>query len=287
MVALAAVGSVLSGIGAIGGLFGKKKAPSPHDNIMSQARGAIDASKEYGFNPLTMLQYGQPGGSLASSPVPPLASLDFLKEALTDLDAELNGDNNRQREMDQINVDLARIRRDQARAGVAIEPVSAARSVGAGPLPIGQRPVTVLPGGSVTEVANASAQGAVSGNDVYSSGVYNSGLPAGDDSDPVKEAERRGIPAFRLWGKDFIGSGKTSNAQTFQNSGGELAEYVGGLAAIGDALGATLHRDAIERSDKPRSPRPKPKPYFGSNYNARHLGPLIRLGQPPMQWPHP
>ncbi|WP_131725660.1 hypothetical protein ACTTAL_09400 [Rhodobacter capsulatus] len=142
---LAGIGSVLSGIGAVGGLFGKK-APNAADNIDLQALGARRAAEKYGFNPLTLLQYGQPGGSLATAGgPPPLASLEFLGEIVSDFDPEVKADKERQRQADQLNLDLARLKLEQARSGVVIAPQSAVQSVGQGPSPLGRRPVTVLP----------------------------------------------------------------------------------------------------------------------------------------------
>lgn len=126
-------------LGGVGGIFGKK--PTPRTNMISQARGAREAAEKYGFNPLTMLQYGQPGG-LAGGGAPPLASVEFLTNGLNNLSAELNGDNERQRQADQLNLDLAKLKLEQARAGVAIVPTSAADGIGGGS-PLGSRAVTV------------------------------------------------------------------------------------------------------------------------------------------------
>lgn len=134
---LSGVGSILGGLG---GIFGKK--PTPRSNVVSQAAGAREAAEKYGFNPLTMLQYGQPGG-LAGGGAPPLASVEFLTNGLNELSAELNGDNERQRQADQLNLDLAKLKLEQARAGVAIVPTSAADGIGGGS-PLGGRAATVM-----------------------------------------------------------------------------------------------------------------------------------------------
>lgn len=158
---LAGIGSVLSGIGAVGGLFGKK-APNAADNIDLQALGARRAAEKYGFNPLTLLQYGQPGGSLATAGgPPPLASLEFLGEIVSDFDPEVKADKERQRQADQLNLDLARLKLEQARSGVVIAPQSAVQSVGQGPSPLGRRAVTVLS----RSVMPGAARETVGGND--------------------------------------------------------------------------------------------------------------------------
>lgn len=119
------LGAIATGVkilGGLKGLFGKKKKdPTPRDNMMSQAQGARDAAAEYGFNPLTMLQYGQPGGALASGGgAPPLASIDLLTGGLEGLDDIVSGDAARRRAADQLQLDLARLKLDQARSGVVV-----------------------------------------------------------------------------------------------------------------------------------------------------------------------
>lgn len=110
--------------GGLFGLFGKKKkSPTPAQNILSQAQGAREAAEKYGFNPLTMLQYGQPGGALAGGDGPaPLASIDMLTSGLTGLDDIISGDAARRRAADQLELDLAKLKLDQARSGVAAAP---------------------------------------------------------------------------------------------------------------------------------------------------------------------
>lgn len=46
-------GAIIKGVGGLlGGLFGKKKAPTPGQNIMSHMQGIRDGAEKYGFNPL-------------------------------------------------------------------------------------------------------------------------------------------------------------------------------------------------------------------------------------------
>jgi len=62
-------GSLLSGIGAIGGLFGKKpKVISSADNIISLARGVRTASEETGINMAALLQAGAGSGPTVIAP---------------------------------------------------------------------------------------------------------------------------------------------------------------------------------------------------------------------------
>lgn len=119
----------------LGGLFGKKKKdPTPAQNILSQAQGARQAADQYGFNPLTMLQYGNPGGAIGGGGEPPLASSLLLSGALDPLVDEISGEAAQQREANQLALDLARIKLDQARSGVAL------MDAGTGPQTLGQRP---------------------------------------------------------------------------------------------------------------------------------------------------
>lgn len=133
---------------AIGGIFKKKKkAPTPRDNMMSQARGARDAAEKYGFNPLTMLQYGQPGGALGGGGgPPPLASIDLLTGALADINDITSGDAARRRAADQLEIDLAQVKIDQAKNQMALDHSRAAEMASS---PLGRRAVTVPNGGAV------------------------------------------------------------------------------------------------------------------------------------------
>lgn len=105
------------------GLFGKKeKAPSVQDNLLAQAAGARAAADKYGFNPLTMLQYGNTAGTglAPASGAPPLASLEVLLGGLDEFDPQVKADRERQRQADQLNFDLAKLKLEQARSGVVL-----------------------------------------------------------------------------------------------------------------------------------------------------------------------
>lgn len=114
--AISAVGSLLGGLG---GIFGrKKKQPSPRDNMMSQAAGARDAAAKYGFNPLTMLQYGQPAGTGIADAGPPLASIAMLTDGLSGLADEFSGDADHRRAQERLDYDIAKLKYDQLRTGI-------------------------------------------------------------------------------------------------------------------------------------------------------------------------
>lgn len=148
--------SVLSGVGSVlgglGGLFGKKKKqPSPRDNIMSQAQGARDAAERYGFNPLTLLQYGQPGGAspIGGDGTPPLASIEAITGGLMDINEVVSGDAARRRAAEQAQLDLAQIKLDQAQAGV-IASGPGVGPIAASPSPLGRNAVPVATSGGAT-----------------------------------------------------------------------------------------------------------------------------------------
>lgn len=149
---LSVVSSVLGALSAAKGLRDKPKERSPRDNLLSQARGAREAAEKYGFNPLTMLQYGQTGASTGlMGGTPPLASAEALTGNLAALDRELSGDADRERAEKQLELELARVKLDQLKAGAGLvqRTEHAADRVGRGPSPMGRRAATVAtPAGS-------------------------------------------------------------------------------------------------------------------------------------------
>ncbi|MBL4917252.1 hypothetical protein [Szabonella alba] len=176
---LSGIGSI---IGGIGGLFGRKKPPSPRDNIMSQAQGARDAAEKYGFNPLTLLQYGQPGGSMASGSAPPLASIELITGGLRDVADVTSGDAERRRVNDRLQNDLAQLKLDQLRSGVVAVGPSAVSTVGNGPPPVGQRAASAVNG-------PLSQRGSLDGQ---THSILHGFSGAGAGSDPSRAA--RGLP---------------------------------------------------------------------------------------------
>ena len=109
-------------------LFGDddQQAPNPGVNLTpaqmmrSQARGAEIVAKKHGFNPLTMLKYGATGSGMGigatGGSAPPLASTEAIMGYATALDDQLSGDAERRAQADKLNLDLAKVKLEQARA---------------------------------------------------------------------------------------------------------------------------------------------------------------------------
>lgn len=140
-------GGIASAVGGIAGLFSSKKgAPSARENINKLAQGARQASERYGFNPLTLLGAGSTMGGGGGGGAAPLASIDLIVGGLKDISDEASGDADRRRKAEELELDLAKVKLDQARSGVVIPPIATVASgVGSGPSPLGRR--SVIQGG--------------------------------------------------------------------------------------------------------------------------------------------
>ena len=240
-----AVGSVLGGLG---GIFGKK--PTPRTNMISQARGAREAAEQYGFNPLTMLQYGQPGG-LAGGGAPPLASVELLTNGLNNLSAELNGDNARKRQADQLNLDLAKLKLEQARSGVAIVPPAAVNSVGGGSSPLGrQNTVTDFPFPNGT--IDVPKPGFDRGNGILTDFFGHLESPPGWTPPAVVEEDQGEIVGW-AYGVPYVGAMVGHNVG--QWVGGKLGDYIVGK------------RERVREIDREHDPS-KPLSPFSSGFTS-------------------
>lgn len=140
---LSGIGSVLGGLGGIFGKKPKNAQVTTAQGVLGQAQGATEAAQKYGFNRLTLLgnsspMMGESGG------VSPLASVQMITDGLKDIDDVTSGDAARRRAADQLNLDLAQLKLDQARSGVlAVTPNYARDSIGSGPSPLGGGTVRV------------------------------------------------------------------------------------------------------------------------------------------------
>lgn len=164
---LGAISGGLSIAKGISGLFGggssKVKQPDIAKNIRDQARGAREAADESGFNPLTMLQYGNPAGAgfNSASGAPPLASIDSIVGGLQSVDDIVSGDAARRRAADELELDMAKVKLDQLRSGVSV-PMSTpvvASGVGGSTSPIGNRPARVVQSNVSTPSRGKFSQG--------------------------------------------------------------------------------------------------------------------------------
>ncbi|WP_112309449.1 hypothetical protein [Pseudogemmobacter bohemicus] len=133
---MSGVGSLLGGVA---GLFGsRRKNPTPRDNMMSQAQGARDAAEAYGFNPLTMLQYGNPGGTGLANNGPPLASFDLIANGFKEIGDVVSGDADRRRAQEDAKLDLAKLEIERLRAGKASDAIGAVSPLGRNTAFVGQ-----------------------------------------------------------------------------------------------------------------------------------------------------
>ena len=99
------LGGIASVAGAFGSLFGKKdEAPTPAQNILSQAQGAREAAEKYGFNPLTLLGASSGISGLNDGPAP-LASTQLILDGLQSIEDERTGKKAQERQKDQLELD--------------------------------------------------------------------------------------------------------------------------------------------------------------------------------------
>lgn len=167
---LSGIGSVLGGLGGIFGKKPKNAQVTTAQGVLGQAQGATEAAQKYGFNRLTLLGNSSPMPGESGGPSP-LASIQMITDGLKDVDDVVSGDAARRRAADQLNLDLARLKLDQARSGVlAVAPQYAVNGI-SGPSPLGVRPVRV----------QQSAGGPRGGDNVPAAGVSVQGAP-GDRS---------------------------------------------------------------------------------------------------------
>lgn len=177
---------IAGGFKLLGGLFGsKKKTMSPAQSIVSTAQGARQGAKQYGFNPLTLLQASNAtaGAGMDMGGTPPLASLSILGDIVEDTfgeEAETRREHNRlQNELLRLEVDRA-----HSLSGVAV-----ARSVAGGGALGGGAPV-YQSGGPVRDFLDEDDRGTAyvdeRDNTVsYQSHGQQTVVPVGPDLDEV------------------------------------------------------------------------------------------------------
>lgn len=117
---LGLIGGIVSSVA--GGLLQKREAKKARkQSLEDEAQRFMrlrEGAEAAGFNPLTALQYG--GSGLASHPsgIAPLASTQAIQGVIKSVSDYATGATERQRVRDQLDIDLAKVRLDQAVAQV-------------------------------------------------------------------------------------------------------------------------------------------------------------------------
>lgn len=262
---------VSGGLKLLGGLFGGgKKSPTPRKNMLSQAQGAREAAEQYGFNPLTMLQYGQPGGAMGAGGAPPLASSDLILGAMQDVSDVLTGETARRDAANKLELELGR-RKIEAMSGLLAVAPSAAATVGDGLPTIGRRAAMAVTPSTQLRFPQVF-------NDQVS-------LQAGPDGGVASPAPRldRGSGAFvNGWRLDSAPG--WSPASVFENDYGDVGQAVYGLAKIpvdiawsvtkpfNDAFSKYEKRPSTDKPDLHRSKPENENPWFGKKSPFRLFG---------------
>lgn len=209
MVAAALIGA---GASLLGGLFGKNKKSDPKVEtrraIQGQAWGARVASKEYGFNPLTLLGVSQPMAGQQEANYMGAAVSDagmILADALT-----RQKDVGRLERAERMNEHLRKQVTDLTLRPAVPGVYGPGNGVGGGDGRPGQ-----------DDGSGETGEGRPFDRDGHSpfGGVSDYGT---DDLVTGPQASvKKDVPAFRLFGRDFYGSGLFSTGQQVEDSIGE------------------------------------------------------------------
>ena len=244
-------------LGAAFGGKGNTKMDSPREQILSQAQGAREAGAKWGFNPLTMLQYGQTGGNYGGG-APPLASTDLLMGAVSDMTDALSGEASRRAAANQLEYDLGKLKLETLRASAQVDTT---------PPALGGRTGTV-PGPSSWPMSDPfNPFPALTG---ISNGppILTSTLPRNPLLDPVKVEPGidggiaipeprldRGVGAF-IGGFHLESTPGWSPGQVIEDEYGDAVSWVYGAAKAASDVGTTIGSWAAK---SPNSPFQKPK----------------------------
>lgn len=232
---LSGIGSVLGGLG---GLFGKKQKNAQvttAQGILGQAQGSREAADRYGFNPLTLLANSSPMMGESGGPSP-LASIQMITDGLKDVDDITSGDAARRRAADQLNLDLAALKLDQARSGVvATVPQYAVSGIGPGPSPLGVRPVGVYP-------SNGQRFGAKNGQALFSASQGDLGDSQGRLRTVPVDRSGNDATRYSVGGFKLEPNPNWSDAEFIEQRHGDAASWLYGLGTIGADLSYNLPR---------------------------------------------
>ena len=244
---------MLSGIGqllgGVGGLFGKKANPGRDTRhvILNQVGTAREAGEKYGFNPLTVLQSGAANvGGIGGGGASPLASVQMITDGLRGIDDVVSGDAARRRAADQLNLDLAQLKLDQARSGVvATVPQYAVSGIGSGPSPLGVRPVSVYP-------SNGQRFGAKNGQALFSASQGDLGDSQGRLRTVPVDRSGNDATRYSVGGFKLEPNPNWSDAEFIEQRHGDVASWLYGLGIIGADLSYNLPKIAeIQFGAKP------------------------------------
>jgi len=215
----AAIGGILSGVGSIAGALGggsKYKSWHGRENARNEwfnlsgdreSKNYYDAvrrgAEQAGFNPLTALGMAPSVGSAAGTVTQPkLASLDMLMGGLKGISDEFTGVASQERARDQLQLDLAKIELDKAKAASSAVITPAPNRARGGPS-LGR---------------NAQKAGPITVN---------------------RETEREGTSAM---GIDIVPALGTSNAEDFEKRYGDIASSLAGIITLGADAGKTARK---------------------------------------------
>lgn len=228
---------VIGAIGnLLGGLFGrsKQKVISAGDNFQSHIGGLMLAAKEHGFNPLTLLQNGQAiGPTVLNSDNSAFGAgianaFALAGDAIASKRATAQKLNNYQTQNQRLQSRLDAI---------------TLRS----PVP-GVYGVAKMP--SDPEVYGNAADLPKTGFNLPFHAPLSAAadIPRPDSVTPVQAAVAQDVPAFRLFGRDFFGSGMFSSGQQIEDALGEgPMQWAYQPVAVVDAIGNEVYKDARDK----------------------------------------
>lgn len=251
-------------------------ADAPRRNIMSQLEGIEQGAASSGFNRLTLLQGGQTGGGGSSGSIssgvvqsgginrpPPLASVDLLSGAFSDLADVLTGEDARRQASNQLEYDLGVLKLNQLKGQALVVP-TATSSPSMGASPLGKRSAEVLTPSFMTPI-NPFSVSPITRSVLSDPVLYREGIDGGV-AIPEPRLDR-GSGAF-AFGQNIIPIPGFSGTQTIEDGYGDAASWAYGLAKAPLDLGWTAGTRLAERyknewlySHKP-SDAPRRRPSF-------------------------
>lgn len=206
---MALAGPIIGAVGSLlGGIFGKSKGVSPSAQSYGHVQGLMNASKEFKISPLTLLNANVPGGHTAANNAP--MGQAFADAAMFAADAFLKQGNQQALLVNQYQEQNRQLQ--ERLTHVTLQP-KVPGVYGGGDA--GPRAASSGDGSGETGEAAAFPRDDVSrfgGDAIY-------GSP--DDITGPQASVKQDVPAFRLFGHDFYGSGLFSTGQQVEDAIGE------------------------------------------------------------------